>query len=203
MFLKLAQWRAILSYQELFLPRCRHQCHNISCVASAHLCSAASVHPFSLPIGQLSTKYCLRQTCFWHSSGVAGPPKLWSCDKGFNANGVCSFQDFRIRYCVLPLDKSNCRRWRICVLVSFLMWLRYRILHSVEYSIDGRTAVLYTLIFVANLMSCRNHSLCRAPNAFVAAGILLSTSKSDEFVFVTALSRYVKLSVVFSVAPFT
>ena len=50
-------------------------------------------------------------------------------------------------------------------------------MHSVEYSIDGRTAVFYTLIFVANLMSCRDDSLfCRAPNAFVAAWILLSTS---------------------------
>ena len=46
-------------------------------------------------------------------------------------------------------------------------------------------------------MSCQDHSLfVRAPNAFVAAWILLSTSKSDGFVFVTALPRYVELSIV-------
>ena len=91
--------------------------------------------PFSLPIGQLPIKYCLRQTCFWHSSEVAGPPKLWSCDKGFNAIMVFTLSKISTSGTLSShLTSGNRRRWLLYILVSFLMCLRYRVMHSVEYT---------------------------------------------------------------------
>ena len=94
----------------------------------------------------------------------------------------------------------KCCSW---VLVSCLRWHWSKVIVSVEYNKTESMAVLYTLIFVHSFTSWHDHRhFSRAPNALDADCTCLSILRSDELGLVTALPRYMKLSVHLKASPF-